>query len=374
MANKDLYGTLGVQKGAGKDEIKKAYRKLARKYHPDLNPGNSDAEKKFKEINEAYEILSDDEKKKKYDQFGWAAFEQGGPGAGPGGFEGFQGGFGGFEGFNFGRGGAGTGSFEDIFSSFFGGGMGGAPRTGPTRGQDMEMVMEVSLEEAVEGVIRAVTYRRDSPCSSCNGTGAERGQVSICSSCKGTGKVQTSQGFFRQIQACPTCQGEGRTAAQPCSACRGTGSQPATENIKVKIPAGVDAGSRVRLRGKGAAGLRGGPSGDLLIRITVRPHRVFRREGNDLYVEVPVTFSEAALGGKIQVPTIDGVAQLTLPAGTDSGTKMRLRGKGVSGKGDQFVVVKIVSPKKLSDVDRNTLSSIDNAYAGNPREKLFISK
>lgn len=367
MANKDLYGTLGIQKGAGKDEIKKAYRKLARKFHPDLNPGNAEAEKKFKEINEAYEILSDDAKKKKYDQFGWAAFEQGGPGPG-----GFQGGFGGFEGFDFGRGG--VGGFEDIFSSFFGGGMGGTTQAGPRQGQDMEMVMDISLDEAVEGVVRPVTYRRDAPCSSCNGTGAERGQVTTCNVCGGSGKVQSSQGFFRQVQVCPTCHGEGRTASKPCSACRGAGSVPGTESIKVKIPAGVDSGSRVRLRGKGAAGLRGGPSGDLLIRISVRAHPVFRREGHDLYVDVPVTFSEAALGAKIQVPTIGGLAQVTLPAGTDSGTRLRLRGKGVAGKGDQFVVVKIVSPKSLSETEREALSGIGQAYGENPREKLFSSK
>jgi len=371
VADKDLYETLGVRKGAQKSEIKKAYRTLARKYHPDLNPGDKEAEKRFKEINEAYEILSDDKKREQYDRFGMAAFGQGEAAGGPG--------FGGFQGFDFGAGGfgAGGGGFEDILSSFFGGRMGGAARPGArtARGQDLIMEMNISLEEAAAGVTRPITYRRDAQCTVCSGTGAEGGKLSVCPTCRGSGQIQTSQGIFRQIQTCPTCRGAGKKAAKPCATCGGRGSRETTETIKVKIPAGVDNGSRVRLSGRGGAGVRGGSPGDLLIAITVRSHPVFRREGLDLHVDVPVTMAEAALGARIEVPTIDGRAQVTLPAGTDSGKKLRLKGKGIhsgtSHRGDQYIHIKVVVPRSLTKEQREVLSKLESAYAEDPRATLF---
>lgn len=311
MAEKDLYQVLGVKRGAGKDEVKKAYRKLARKYHPDLNPGNEKAEKRFKEINEAYEILSDDKKREQYENLGMGAFNQAG---GPGnqrGFEGFSFDFG-----QFNQSGRSSGAgVQDIFSDLFGGARGAGPRM--QRGPDMIMEMTISLEEAVSGVIRSISYRSQ-------------------------------------------------------------GTNTGTETIKVKIPAGVDNGSKVRLRGRGGAGINGGSAGDLLIELRVKPHPIFRRKGNNLYVDVPVSIAEAILGAKIQVPTIDGMAQVTLPAGTNSGKKLRLRGKGVQSprgvKGDQYVEIKIVVPQGLSESQKKALSEVEAAYKENPREALYRIK
>ncbi len=315
MAEKDLYQVLGVKRGAGKDEVKKAYRKLARKYHPDLNPGNEKAEKRFKEINEAYEILSDDKKRGQYESFGMGAFNQtGGPGNQRG-FEGFSFDFGQFN--QFGQSGRRSGAgVQDIFSDLFGGsGARSEPRM--QRGPDMIMEMTISLEEAVNGVIRSISYRSQ-------------------------------------------------------------GANTGTETIKVKIPAGVDNGSKVRLRGRGGAGIKGGSAGDLLIELRVKPHPIFRRKGNNLYVDVPVSIAEAILGAKIQVPTIDGMAQVTLPSGTNSGKKLRLRGKGVPSprgvKGDQYVEIKIVVPQGLSESQKKALSEVETAYKENPREALYRIK
>ncbi len=370
MAEKDLYQVLGVKRGSNKDEIKKAYRKLARKYHPDLNPGDEKAEKRFKEINEAYEILSDDKKRGQYDRFGMGAFNQTGSPGGHEGFEGFTFDFG-----QFGRSGRPGAGVQDIFSDLFGG-MEAGPRI--QRGPDMVMEMSISLEEAVNGVTRPISYRKDVSCKTCAGTGAKDGKLITCSRCGGSGKLQTGQAFFKQIQTCPSCSGQGRVASETCHACKGRGVSIGTENIKVKIPAGVDNGSKVRLRGRGGAGIKGGPAGDLLIEITVNPHPIFRRKGNNLYVDVPVTIAEATLGAKIQVPTIDGMAYLTLPPGTNSGKKLRLRGKGVSsargGKGDQYVEIKVVVPQKLSDSQKKSLYEVEKAYAENPREALYRIK
>ncbi|MBI5140883.1 MAG: molecular chaperone DnaJ [Nitrospirae bacterium] len=384
MPKRDFYDVLGVKREAGKDEIKKAYRKLARKHHPDLNPNSKDAEKNFKELNEAYEVLSDDAKRAQFDKFGMAAFDQGfqpPPGAGFGGFGRHGtgqpgGGFGGFS-FDFGDlgGGGGGGSFEDVFSDILGGRTRSAGRR-ETRGPDMEMSMDVTLEDAVNGVTRPVTYERDSACRACGSSGAEDGKLITCPSCGGGGRVQVGHGFFKQARACPKCAGTGRIPTRPCGTCGGRGMLRTTDTAKVKIPPGVDDGSRLRLRGMGGAASGGGQPGDLHIDITVLPHPVFRREGSDIFVDVPITVAEAALGGRIEVPTIDGMAAVTLPPGTDSGKKLRLRGKGVKASGagtggDQYVIVRVVMPRNLSDQQKKAVAEIERAYDGNPREKLY---
>lgn len=345
-ATEDFYERLGVKKDASTDEIKKAYRKLARKYHPDLNPGDSAAEKKFKEINEAYEVLSDSKKRTEYDQFGKSAFE------GAQGFEGF-----GAQDFGFGFGGA-----QDIFSDLFGG---FGRENVPLKGADLSTHLDISLEEAYKGVTKAISLTREVACKSCGGTGAEASQT--CSTCKGAGSVKQSRGVFRLSQPCPACKGRGKIVTKACKTCRGNGSTVVTETIKVKIPPGADTGSRVRLKGMGGAGAKGGPSGNLYIELTVRSHPMFKRDGNNIYVEVPVTVVEAVLGGKIKVPTLDGSVSMTLPAGTDSGKKFRLKGKGIPNKrtgitGDEFAVIKIIVPKNVSGKTKTALEEIEKAY------------
>ncbi len=345
-ASKDFYELLGVSKSASTDEVKKKYRKLARKYHPDLNPGDKTSEKKFKEINEAYEVLSDSKKRSEYDQFGKSDF-----GAGQG-FDGFGGQTSGF-----GFGGQGD-AFSDLFSNFRQDEM-------SHKGADLETHIEISLEEAHKGVTKSITLRREVPCASCKGTGAESSQT--CSACKGAGSIKQSRGIFRLSQPCPSCQGQGRIVTKSCKTCRGNGSTLATETIKAKIPPGADTGSRLKLKGMGGAGPIGGTTGDLYIELTVRPHQMFKRDGSNIYVDVPVTIVEATLGGKIKVPTLDGPVNMTLPAGTDSGKKFRLKGKGIPNKktgltGDEFAVVKIVVPKNVSDKTKEALSEIEKAY------------
>ena len=350
MAGKDdFYERLGVKKDASIDEIKKAYRRLARKYHPDLNPGDESKEKKFKEINEAYEILSDPKKRSEYDEFGRYSSE------GVHGFEGFKGqDFGGF----------GTGYVrEDIFSDLFGGGFG--QRQSPSRGNDLSTHLDISLEEVCEGVTKTISLRREVACKSCGGTGAESYQT--CPYCKGAGSIRQSRGFFNLGQPCPQCQGTGKSVTKTCTACSGNGSTLITSNIKVKIPAGADTGSKIKLKGMGGAGTPGGLPGNLYIELTVRPHPVFKRDGNDLFVDVPINISEAVLGGKINVPTIDGSVTMTLPPGTDSGKKFRLKGKGVPDrkggtKGDEFAVIKIVVPRKVNEKTKAALEEIGKAY------------
>jgi molecular chaperone DnaJ len=342
----DFYEILGIKKGSSTDEVKKAYRKLARKYHPDLNPGDKTAEKKFKDINEAYEVLSDSKKRSEYDQFGKAAFD------------GAQG-FGGFRTQDFGFG---SGSFEDIFSDLFGN---IRHKESPLKGADLKTRLDISLEEAYKGVTKPVTMTREVTCRGCNGMGAEASQV--CSHCKGTGSVKQSRGVFRLSQPCPSCRGQGRIVTKTCRVCRGNGSTVATESIKVKIPPGADTGSRVKLKGMGGAGVKGGPPGDLYIELTVRQDPMFKRDGNNIYVEVPVTVAEAVVGGKIKVQTLDGPVTMTLPPGTDSGKKFRLKGKGIPHKrkgikGDQFAVIKIVVPKNINDKTKEALQEIQKAY------------
>ncbi len=354
---KDYYEILGVDKKATQDDIKKAYRRLARKYHPDLNPGDKTAEQKFKELNEAYDVLGDEKKRADYDQYGKTPFE-GGPG-----FDFRTHGAGG-QGFDF-------GGFGDVFSDLFG--TAGGRETSSLKGPDLVMGLELSLEEAFSGVTKPITFTREVACKSCSGTGAESSRQ--CDRCRGTGHIASSKGFFRMQQPCGACGGTGRQITKACSACGGRGKSIHTESIKVKIPAGVDTGSKVRLRGMGGAGEGGGPAGDLQIEITVREHPVFSRKGDDLSVEVPVTFGEAALGAKIKVPTIEGVAAMTLPAGTQGGRKFKLSGKGFPSpktgrRGDQFVTIKIAVPKNITERAKTAIREIEALYGESPRKGM----
>ncbi len=355
---KDYYEILGLERGAGTDEVKRAYRKLARKYHPDLNPGDKSAEERFKEINEAYAVLSDPKKKEEYDRFGQTPFEGGGPWWGGGAAEGRY-----EEGFDFG--------FGDIFTDFFGPGIKRGPEV--FRGADLLAEIDVSLEEAYNGTTRRMTLSREVNCAKCGGTGAE--SSASCPSCKGRGRVETAKGFFRMARTCPECGGTGTKVTKKCKACGGTGRALKTETVNVKIPAGVDTGSMVRLRGLGNNGAGGGPPGDLRLKVNVRPHPVFRRKGKDLYLDLPITFGEAALGAKVDVPTIDGTAKMTIPPGTQGSQRFKLRGKGMKPpeggeRGDLLVDVSIVVPKDLGTDARAAVKSIEEAYRENPRKGI----
>ena len=373
MANKDYYEVLGLQKGASEDEIKRAFRKLAVKYHPDRNQGNAEAEEKFKEINEAYQILSDPEKKAKYDQFGSAAFD------GSGGFG--AGGFSGFDGFD-------MGGFGDIFESFFGGGGSSSRRNGPVRGNDIEYTITLTFEEAVFGVEKEISVTRSENCEHCNGSGAEPGtNVKTCPTCGGSGQVrvqrQTPLGSFVSTSTCDHCHGSGKITETPCKECRGKGHIRKTRKIKVNIPAGVDTGNVMPLRGQGEHGLRGGSPGDLYVKINVTPSKTFTRKGNDVYIDAHISMAKAALGTEITVATVDGNVKYTVPAGTQSGTMFRLKGKGIqrvnsSGKGDQYVKVIVDIPKSLNKAQEEALyafmkasgEEVDEA-TGTHKKKLF---
>ncbi|MGE5893608.1 MAG: molecular chaperone DnaJ [bacterium] len=355
---KDYYEILGVKKDASQDEIKKVYRKLARKYHPDLNPNNKEAEKKFKEISEAYAVLGDPKKRKEYDEAGPAAF----------GFEGFSG-FG-SKGY---PGGPEQEEFGDFFSNIFGFERDFSGHQVRMRGADLESSLDLSLEEAFHGVTRTVTMNRETSCASCGGSGAESSRQ--CPTCRGTGKAQTSKGFFKMVQACHECGGTGKIITKRCALCGGRGTLVRQEPVKIKIPAGVDAGSRVKVKGMGAPGQAGGPAGDLYFGITVLPHPLFRREGDDLSVKVPLTLSEAALGAKIKIPTIDGELVMTIPPGTSGGKRFKLSGKGMpspkSGKrGDQYAEVSLVLPQKLDEKAKELLRELDNYYTESPRKGM----
>lgn len=348
MAKRDYYEVLGIKRGASEDELKKAYRKLARKYHPDVNPGDKAAEEKFKEISEAHEVLTDPEKRKQYDALGHAAFEGFRPGAG-GSREGFgTGGFGGGGGFD----------FSEVFGDLFGQG-GGFHSAGPRRGADLEYEMEVDFREAVLGAEKEISYRRSAPCSACSGRGYQPGTGGgACPQCGGRGRVALQRGPISLQQACPQCRGSGRLPGAPCTQCGGKGSEPRAERIRVHIPAGVDNGSRVRLAGKGEAGPDGASPGDLFIRVRVRPDPRFRREGDDLVAAVEVPLLDALLGGTVLVPTLDDAVRMKVPAGTQNGQRFRFKGKGVAARGDLYAQVEVQVPRKLDADVRTTLEGL----------------
>ena len=377
MSKRDYYEVLGVSKTATQDELKKAYRKLARKYHPDLNKDNAEAAEKFKECNEAYSVLSDEQKRAQYDQFGHAAFENGGMGGG-GGFGG-AGGFGGF----------GGSGMEDIFDMFFGGQGGrggGSSKAGPQRGADLRFDLEISFEEAAFGLEKEINLYRDEVCDHCHGEGAEPGsKVETCPECNGSGYVRFTQNtMFGQMvneRPCSRCKGEGKIISEPCKECRGKGTVKRNKKLKVKIPAGVDNGSRLRVSNEGEAGAKGGPSGDLYVYLYVKPHKFFERDGTTVLCEVPINIVQATLGADIKVPTLDGQVTMKIPEGTQPGKVMRIKGKGLpslrnSSRGDQLVRIKVVVPTKLSDKQKDALRKFADISKDNinPEEKSFMDK
>src|SRR5215210_9604360 len=392
MAKEDFYQILGVKRDAKPEEIKKAYRRLARKYHPDVNPGDKSAEDHFKLITEAHDVLSDAKKRKVYDRFGQysdnlaeAAARGATPGAGAGsratpGFD--------FEGFDWGAAGAsgssstgGGSSFRDIFADLFGGSASKQtsepPRPQPKRGADIEMPLALSFEEAITGMTTNITVNRSEQCTRCNGAGDTGGPVVVCTTCKGSGQVQRAGGRLRFAQECPDCMGTGKRR-QPCSLCKGAGVMPKTETVKVRIPAGVDTGSRVRIPGKGEGGRMGAPPGDLFIITNVGRHKYFTRKGDNIYVTVPLTVPEAALGAKIEVPTVEGKAQLRIPPGTQSGQKFRLRERGVPSlrnpqlRGDQFIEVQVTLPNVISEETKELLKRYAQLNSENPRVAMGL--
>ena len=378
MADKrDYYEVLGVQKNASEDEIKKAYRKLAMKYHPDRNPGDKAAEEKFKELNEAYEVLSDPDKKNKYDRFGFAGVDPS-YGGGAGGFGDF-GGFGGF-------GGAGGMNFEDIFDmfgSFGGGSRRGSRRNGPMKGRDLQKTVTIDFTDALFGCSKQIELSKDVKCKTCDGSGARPGTGrKTCDQCGGNGQISqvsnTPFGRFQNVTTCPKCGGTGQVVESPCPDCSGTGRIRRTVKIKVDIPAGVDTDSIVTLRGQGEPGINGGPDGDLYIVVNVRPHSTYKRRGNDLYLDLPITFDQAALGAKVQVPGFGETYSYTITPGTQTGSSFRLKGKGVPDvrtgrKGDLYVKVIVEVPTKLSRKEKKAIEEMagkigEDAY---PKKKKF---
>lgn len=374
MAGKrDYYEILEVQKGAAKEEIKKAYRKLAMKYHPDRNPDNKEAEAKFKEASEAAEVLLDDQKKARYDQFGHAGVE-----GAAGGFGGAGGGFSG----DFGDLGD---MFGDIFGEMLGGGRrrgGGARRSRAQVGDDLQTEIEVTFEEAAFGVEKEITMQKAATCGDCNGTGAKKGSSpTTCDMCHGHGEVRRQQGFFTIAQGCPKCQGSGQMIKDPCGTCHGQGRVRRKETLSVKVPAGIDEGQRLKLTGQGDSGSNGGPAGDLFVGIRIKQHELFTREGFDVICEVPVSFSQAALGADVEVPTLGGRVSMKVPAGTQAGKKMRLKGKGIAklggyGIGDQIISIHVETPTKLSGEQREIferLAALEQDQS-NPMSKGFFDK
>lgn len=366
MAKKDYYDVLGVERGADEKAIKRAYKKLAMQYHPDRTKGDKAKEEKFKEIQEAYEILGDKEKRAAYDQYGHAAFEQGGMGGG-----GFGGGF---SGADFGD------IFGDMFGDIFGGGGRGRQRV--VRGEDLRYDIQITLEEAVKGTTKDIQINTLAHCDSCDGTGAEKGsKVETCPSCHGSGRIRRQQGFFVTEAVCPTCHGSGKKIEKPCKSCHGEGRVHKKKNLSVKIPAGVDTGNQLRLSGEGAAGENGAPAGDLYVVIHVKEHHIFERDGNNLYCEVPISFSMAALGGEIEVPTLDGKVKLKIPAETQTGKLFRMRGKGVSSTrsgytGDLICRVVIETPVNLNKEQKELLEKLEESLKGqkshSPKSSSFL--
>ena len=371
MAKRDYYDVLGVPRDANEDTLKKAFRKLAMQHHPDRNPGDHHAEVKFKECNEAYDVLKDAEKRAAYDRYGHAAFENGGGGGG--------GPFGGF--------GGGGGGFEDIFEQMFGnlgGRRGGGQSTG--RGSDLRTEVTITLEEAFAGTKTTIRVPSSVSCEACSGSGAEGGkaQTETCGTCKGAGKVRAQSGFFLVERACPTCGGAGRIIKNPCKVCHGAGRVQKDRTLNVTIPAGVEEGTRIRLSGEGEAGLRGASAGDLYVDIGIRPHPIFQRDGNNIFIRVPLRMTQAALGGNVEVPSIDGGrARVQIPSGTQAGDQFRLRGKGFSilrsaARGDMYVQVSVETPQNLSAKQRELLEQFEAEAAANartsPESEGFFSK
>ena len=369
---RDYYEVLGVSKGASEDEIKRAYKKLARKYHPDMNPGDKEAEEKFKEVNEANEVLSDPDKKARYDQFGFAGVD---PNYGAGG--------------GYGAGGFDFGDLGDIFGSFFGGGFGGGGqrrRNGPQRGESIRMSVSVDFTEAAFGCEKEVTVERSEQCPTCKGNGCAPGTTpEVCPDCHGSGAVMQSQrtpfGVMQTQAVCGKCRGTGKIIHQPCSDCHGSGRARKRKTVKVNIPAGIDNGQTISLRGQGHAGKNGGPNGDLLITVMVKPHDIFRREGTSVFCEAPITFTQAVLGAEMEIPTIDGKVKYTIPEGTQTGTVFRLRGKGIPvlnghGRGDQYVTVTIETPRGLNREQKEALKKFSETLGeGNyEKQRSFFKK
>ncbi len=370
----DYYSILGVPRNAREPEIKKAYRRMARKNHPDVNPGDKSAEDRFKRIQEAYDVLSDPKKRSIYDQYGFYSenFKEHAGRQGRGFREGFAGGFD-FSGMDFGE--SGQSSFRDIFAEFFGGASTRSRRSGPARGDDIEQHLNISFFESMRGLSTRITLNRSTACSSCEGSGMDRSAAQqTCAQCNGTGQEARSHGFMRFSGPCKVCGGTGRVGGR-CKACNGSGSKPVQETITVRIPAGVDNGFRMRVPNKGNAGRSGGPTGDLYLIISVRPHEFFQREGNDIICAVPVTVTEAALGTKIEVPSVDGKTLLKIPPGTQSGQKFRLRGKGAPSlrgelPGNQIVEVRVVVPKVADERSKEILKELARLNPENPRAGL----
>ena len=372
---RDYYEVLGVNKGASADDIKKAYRKAAMKYHPDRNPGDKTAEEKFKECGEAYEVLSDDDKRARYDQFGFAGVDPN-YGAGAGGYSaggGFGGGFGGF------------GDFGDIFSEFFGGGAStsrGASQNAPRRGENVMTHLELTFEEAAFGCEKEVSSQRIENCSACSGSGSADGKIETCSQCGGRGQVRSVQNFMgMQMQStttCPACSGRGKIIKNPCNTCKGKGKVRRTNKVKVKIPAGVDAGQSVRVRSEGCVGSNGGPNGDLLVEVYIKRHPIFTREDRDVLCEVPISFAQAALGATIQVPTLDGKVDYEIPEGTQTGKTFVLREKGIPEvnnprrRGNHRFTVVVETPTKLTKEQKELLRQLEGTMEETPKRKKFI--
>ena len=369
---RDYYEVLGVEKGAGTDEIKKAYRKMAMKYHPDRNPGDKTAEEKFKEVGEAYEVLSDDDKRARYDQYGHAGVD---PNFGAGG--GYGGGFDGF------------GDMGDIFGDIFGGVFGGGSRrastqNAPRRGENVGARIEVTFEEAAFGCEKEVSAQRIENCGSCGGSGSADGVIETCQQCRGTGSVRTTQTFMgmtmQSSAVCPSCSGRGKIVKTPCSTCKGKGKVRRTNRVKVKIPAGVDHGQSVRVRGEGCVGANGGPNGDMLVEIYIKRHPIFEREDMDVYCEVPITFTQAALGAEIQVPTLDGKVTYTIPEGTQTGREFVLREKGIPEvnnprrRGNHRFTVVVETPTRLTREQKELLRQLEDSMdnKSSPKRKKFF--